>query len=205
MADTFLATLDLAGTFVFAISGAAAGVKHRLDLFGVLVLSFAAGNAGGITRDVLIGAIPPAAINNWQYTVVSVFAGFTTFYWYSVVNRLRTPVLVFDAVGLSLFAVDGTTKALAFHLGPVAAPLLGMLTGIGGGMLRDVLVSDVPAVFRAEIYAIAALAGAIIVVAGNILDFPRAPVTLVGALVCFLLRMISIRRGWKLPIAQASG
>ena len=184
MVGTFLAALDLTGTFVFALSGAAAAVKHRLDLFGVLVLSFAAGNAGGITRDVLIGAIPPAAISDWQYTAVSVLAGLTTFYCYPAFNRLRAPVLVFDAVGLSLFAVDGTTKALAFHLGLVAAPLLGMLTGIGGGMLRDVLVANVPEVFRAEIYAIAALAGATIVVAGNLLGLPNVPVVLLGAVVC---------------------
>src|SRR6516225_2713 len=124
MTDTFLAALDLIGTFVFAISGAVAGVKHRLDLFGVLVLSFVAGNAGGITRDVLIGAIPPVAINNWRYVLVAMLGGLATFYFYPLVNRLLTPVLVFDAVGLSLFAVDGTAKALAFHLGPVAAALL---------------------------------------------------------------------------------
>ena len=202
MAGTFLAALDLMGTFVFAISGAAAGVKHRLDLFGVLVLSFSAGNAGGIIRDVLIGAIPPVAINNWRYVAVSISAGLATFYWYPVVNRLRTPVLVFDAIGLSLFAVDGTAKALTFHLGPVAAPLLGTLTGIGGGILRDMFVSDVPAVFRAEIYAVAALTGAIIVVVGTILGLPTAATALIGAAVCFGLRLISIRRNWKLPIAE---
>jgi uncharacterized membrane protein YeiH len=202
MAGTFIAALDLIGTFVFAISGAIAGVRYRLDLFGVLVLSFAAGNAGGIVRDVLIGALPPVAINNWQYVLISLCGGLATFYWYPLVNRLRTPVLVFDAVGLSLFAVDGTAKALAFHLGPVAAALLGMLTGIGGGMLRDILVSNVPAVFRAEIYAVAALSAAVFVVFGNILGLPNAPVALAGAVLCFGLRIVSIRRGWKLPVAE---
>jgi len=198
----FLVVLDLGGTFVFALSGAAAGIKHRLDLFGVLVLAFVAANFGGITRDVLIGAVPPAAISDWRYVTVSAVAGVITFFWYPAIERLRSPVLVFDAVGLALFAVVGTSKALTFHLGPVAAPLLGMLTGIGGGLVRDVLVSDVPTVFRAEIYAVAALAGAVVVVLGHILHLPSAPVAIVAATLCFGLRMISIRRGWRLPIAS---
>ena len=93
-----------------------------------------AGNSGGIARDVMIGAVPPAAISDWRYVAVSILAGLITFYWYRIINRLSSPVLVFDAAGLALFAVSGAVKALAFHAGPVAATLLGMLTGIGGGM-----------------------------------------------------------------------
>src|SRR4051812_31234917 len=130
--EKLLLVLDLIGTFVFALSGATAGVKSRLDLFGVLVLSYAAGNAGGITRDLLIGSVPPAAINDWRYLVVSLLAGIITFWRPSVTNRLRSPVLLFDAAGLGLFAVSGTQKALALGLHPVMAALLGMLTGIGG-------------------------------------------------------------------------
>ena len=202
---TFLVVLDLIGTFVFALSGAAAGVKHRLDLFGVLVLSFVAANFGGIRRDVLIGAVPPAAVADWRYVAVSVLAGLITFCWSGAIDRLRSPVLVLDAAGLALFAVAGTLKALDFHLGPVAAPLLGMLTGIGGGLVRDVLVSDVPAVFRAEIYAVAALAGAVVVVIGRSMSLPNAVVAMAGAALCFGLRMISIRRGWRLPVARVPG
>ena len=116
---TLLLVLDLVGTFVFALSGAMAGVKHRLDLFGVLVLSYAAGNAGGITRDLLIGAVPPAAISDWRYLAVSLLAGIVTFWRPSVIDRLRSPVLLFDAAGLGLFAVAGTQKALTFGLHPV--------------------------------------------------------------------------------------
>src|SRR5579883_1318207 len=158
--NTLLVAFDLGGTFVFALSGATAGVKHKLDLFGVLVLSFAAGNAGGITRDLMIGAIPPAAMSEWRYVTVSILAGLITFYGFRIIDRLSSPVLVFDAAGLGLFAVAGAGKALAFHAAPVAATLLGMLTGIGGGMVRDVLVSEVPAVLRTELYAVAALIGA---------------------------------------------
>jgi uncharacterized membrane protein YeiH len=198
---TFLKALDLAGTFAFALSGAAAGMKHRLDLFGVLVLSFVAATFGGIARDVLIGAVPPAAIRDPSYLSISVLAGLVSFYWFAATRRLGTFVQVFDAAGLSLAAVAGALKALAFHLGPVAAALLGMLTGIGGGLIRDVLVSEVPAVFRSEIYAVAALAGAAVIVAGDLLGLPSAPTALGGALLCFALRMLSIRRGWRLPVA----
>jgi uncharacterized membrane protein YeiH len=202
---TLLTVLDLAGTFVFALSGASAGVRHRLDLFGVLVLSFAAGNSGGIARDVLIGAVPPGGLADWRYLAVSAAAGLVTFYWHPFVDRLRSPVLLFDAAGLALFAVVGTSRALAFHLGPVPAVLLGVLTGTGGGMVRDVLVSEVPAVLRAEIYAVAALAGGAVVVAGHALALPSALSTGAGAALCFGLRYVAIRRGWQLPVARPAG
>src|SRR5262249_26574622 len=125
--STLLLAFDLGGTFVFALSGATAGVKPRLALFGVLVLSFAARKSGGIARDLMIGAIPPAAILGLRYVAVSMLAGLMTFYWYRIINRLSNPVLVFDAAGLALFAVSGAGKALAFHSGPVAATLLGTL------------------------------------------------------------------------------
>lgn len=203
LVSTLLTAFDLGGTFVFALSGATAGVKHRLDLFGVLVLSFAAGNSGGIARDVMIGAIPPAAINEWRYVAVSIVAGLITFYWYRVVDRLNSPVLVFDAAGLALFAVAGAGKALAFHAGPVAAMLLGMLTGIGGGMVRDVLVREIPTVLRTELYAVAALLGAAVVVVGSMLHLPSSVAATLGAVLCFGLRFMAMRRGWQLPIARS--
>jgi uncharacterized membrane protein YeiH len=199
---SLLLVLDLVGTFVFAISGASVGVMRRLDLFGILVLSFVAGNFGGITRDVLIGSIPPAAMSDWRYLAVSILAGVVTFRWHSAVDRLRSPVLVFDAAGLALFAVSGAQKALAFGLNPIMAALLGMLTGVGGGMVRDVLVADIPTVLRADLYAIAALAGAAVVVIGNLLQLPPTVTTIVGALLCFGLRLMAIHRGWHLPAAR---
>jgi uncharacterized membrane protein YeiH len=202
---TLLLVLDLVGTFVFALSGATAGVKHRLDLFGVLVLSVAAGNAGGITRDLLIGAVPPAAIHDWRYLAVSVFAGIVTFWRPSIIDRLRSPVLLFDAAGLGLFAVAGTQIALGFGLNPVMAALLGMLTGIGGGMTRDVLLAEIPTVLRADLYAVAALAGAVVVVIGAAVQLPATAVTIAGAVLCFALRFMGIRRGWHLPVADGLG
>lgn len=201
--ETLVLALDLVGTFVFALSGAMAGVRHRLDVFGILVLAFAAGNAGGMTRDVLIGAVPPAAIANWPYIGVSLLAGLLTFQAHHLVRRLRDALLIFDALGLSVFAVSGALKAIAFGLNPLAAVLLGTLTGIGGGMLRDVLVREVPTVLRAELYAVAALAGATVVVVGGLLRLPSAPVAIAGALLCFGLRLVALRRGWELPVPRA--
>lgn len=197
--------LDLGGTFAFALSGAMAGVRRRLDLFGVLVLSFAAATFGGITRDLLIGAVPPAALVDWRYLAVSLAAGLLTFFWSALIERLRNPVRMLDAMGLALFAVAGTQKALAFGLSPVMAALLGMLTGIGGGVARDVLLSEIPAVLRADLYAVAALAGAAVVVAGHLLEVPIILSAVVGGLVCFGLRMLAIRRGWSLPVARERG
>jgi uncharacterized membrane protein YeiH len=201
---SLLLVLDLAGTFVFAISGASAGVTRRLDLFGTLVLSFVAGNLGGITRDVLIGSVPPAAISDWRYLAVSLLAGVITFFWAPAIDKLRSPVLIFDAAGLALFAVSGAYKALAFGLNPVMAALLGMLTGIGGGMARDILVAEIPTVLRSDIYAVAALVGAAVVVIGQLLDMPAAATAIAGAFLCFALRLLAIKRGWRLPVARYS-
>jgi uncharacterized membrane protein YeiH len=199
---TLVLTLDLVGTFVFALSGATAGARRRLDIFGVLVLSFVAANSGGIVRDLLIGATPPAAISDWRYLGVSMLAGVVIFFWYPLINRLRSPVLFFDAVGLALFCVAGAQKALVFGLEPVMAALLGMLTGIGGGIARDVLLSNVPAVFRSDIYAVAALAGAAVVVIGDALHLPTTATAIAGALLCFVLRMAAVRFDWHLPRAR---
>ncbi|MGH7531430.1 MAG: trimeric intracellular cation channel family protein [Gemmatimonadales bacterium] len=202
---TLVLVLDLCGTFVFALSGAMLGIKHRFDLFGVLVLSFVAANFGGIIRDVLIGAVPPPGIADWRYIAVPVLAGLATFRWGSIIDRMHDSVQIFDAGGLALFAVSGALKALHADLGPVTAVMLGMLTGIGGGMVRDVLAGEVPAVLRREVYAVAALAGAAVVVAGSMMQLPTAAVTVVGAVLCFALRFLAIRRGWQLPVAGRSG
>jgi uncharacterized membrane protein YeiH len=203
--ETLVLALDLFGTLVFAISGATAGVRHRLDVFGVLVLAFAAGNAGGMTRDLLIGAVPPAAIGDARYIVVSLVAGLLTLQFHATLRRMRDAVLVFDGGGLALFAVSGALKALAFGLNPIAAILLGMVTGVGGGMLRDVLVAQIPTVLRAELYAVAALSGASVVVVGALLGLPSAPLAIAGAAVCFGLRLLALRRGWNLPTPRPAG
>ena len=200
--DAWLVSLDLIGTFVFALSGAAGGVKHRLDLFGVLVLSIAAATAGGLVRDVLIGSIPPAAIDDFRYILVPICAGLVMFWAQKIVAQLRHAVLLLDAAGLATVVISGTYKALSFGLNPVAACLLGVLTGIGGGMVRDLLVQEIPIVLRREIYAVAGLAGALVVVLGHYWRLPPTVVAVVAAILCFGLRLISIRRNWQLPLAE---
>lgn len=202
--STLVLVLDLCGTFVFALSGAMVGIKHRLDLFGVLVLSYAAANVGGILRDLLIGAVPPPGIADWRYIAVPVLAGLAMFRRDWIADRMRDAVQIFDAGGLALFAVSGAEKALNFHMGPVTAVLLGMLTGIGGGMVRDVLATEVPSVLRGDVYAVAALAGAAMVVIGHMLHFPSAVAAIAGAVLCFGIRFEAIRRGWQLPVARWS-
>ena len=197
-----LLVLDLTGTFVFAISGGMLGARRKLDIFGILVLSFAASSAGGITRDLLIGAVPPAAISDWRYLAVSLGAGGLSFFCSSLIVRLRAAVLVFDAAGLALFAVAGSQKALAYGLNPPMAALLGMLTGIGGGIARDLLVARTPVVLRSDLYALAALAGAAVVVVGHQLNWPVVSTAIAGAVVCCGLRLMAIRYGWNLPVAR---
>jgi uncharacterized membrane protein YeiH len=203
-AKLLLQTLDLLGTFFFALSGGATGVKNSLDLFGVMVLSFAAGNAGGITRDILMGSLPPTALSDWNYLGVSLVAGLATFFSYPAIERFRGPILLFDAAGLALFAVSGTQKALAYGLSPVTAVLLGMLTGIGGGIVRDLLVTEIPTVLRADLYAVAALGGAAVVVTGHTLHFSPTVTAVAGAALCFGLRLMAIFCSWRLPIARPS-
>ncbi len=204
MTSTFVSLLDFIGTFAFAISGALVAVRHRLDLFGVLVLAFAAATAGGIVRDVLLGATPPGSVLDWRYLGVSMLAGLLTFFWHDQVERMRNPVQLTDAIGLSLFAVIGSGKALAAGLGPGGAIMLGILSGVGGGIARDVLVAQVPSVLQRELYAVAALAGAGVVVTGHALSLPGGPVAVAGAVLCFLIRWLAIRRGWRLPLPRAS-
>lgn len=202
MTSPFVTLLDFIGTFAFAISGGLVATRHRLDLFGVLVLAFAAATAGGILRDLVLNAIPVSLVD-WRYVAVSTAAGLLTFYAREHVERISSPVQLFDAAGLGLFAVIGAEKALAAGLGPVGAVMLGVLTGVGGGIARDVLVAQVPSVLRrTELYAVAALAGAIVLVAGHALALPMAPVAVAGAMLCFVLRWLALRRGWKLPVAE---
>src|SRR3954454_23308382 len=161
---TLILALNLAGTFVFGLSGGLAAVRAKLDLFGVVVLAGVVGLAGGITRDLLIGT-PPATFRDWRYLAAVGAAGLVSFFAGATVAQAQRGVLVFDALGLSVFCVAGASKALDFGLGPVQAVLLGAITGVGGGILRDVLLSDVPFVLRKELYAIPALLGAAVVVA----------------------------------------
>jgi uncharacterized membrane protein YeiH len=194
--------LDGVGTLVFAVSGGLPGVRKRFDLFGILFLSFVVAVTGGVMRDLFIGAVPPAAITQIRYVVIAVCAGFITFFWSRDVEPLQRPILLLDAVGLGLFAVVGTEKAIAYHIHPVMAALLGMLSGIGGGMARDVLAGDTPFVLRSDLYALAALAAAAVVSASHAIGAPAAYAMVLGAALCIFLRMMAIYRGWRAPVPR---
>ena len=198
--EPFLIALDLAGIFVFAISGALVAVRKELDVFGVLVLAGTTGLGGGFLRDVLIGATPPAALADWRYLMVPVAAGLVTFWYHPTVGRLERQVGVLDAFGLALFCVTGALKSLEYGLGPLPAALMGMVTGIGGGMLRDLLAGRVPAIFRGELYATPALAGAAIAVAGARLEQPVVLSAVLGGGVCLAWRLLAIWRHWHTPM-----
>jgi uncharacterized membrane protein YeiH len=194
-----LVVLDLAGIFVFALSGGLVAVRKELDMFGVLVLAGITGLGGGFLRDLLIGAVPPASLDDWRYLIVPVVAGLVTFWFHPALGRRERLVTLFDAAGLGLFCVTGALKAVAFGLGPVPAALMGMLTGIGGGMLRDLLAGRVPVVFRGELYATPALVGAALAVAGAEAGIPGSVVAVPAAAVCIGWRLLAVRRGWSAP------
>jgi uncharacterized membrane protein YeiH len=197
-----LLTLELAGIFVFALSGGLVAVRKHLDIFGVLVLAGTTGLGGGFLRDVLIDATPPAALDDWRYLIVPVAAGLTTFVFHPALGRMERLVNVFDAAGLGLFCVTGALKALEYGLGPIPAALMGMVTGIGGGMARDLLAGRVPVVFSSELYATPALAGAAWAVFAHHQGWQIAVVALPGVLVCFGWRVLAISRNWRAPVAS---
>jgi uncharacterized membrane protein YeiH len=197
-------SLNWIGAFVFALSGAIAGVERRFDVFGVLVLAFVTAVAGGVARDVLIGAVPPEALVSARPLAISIVAGLLGFVGHRWLDKLRSPQLVFDAAGLAVFAATGTAKALEHGLSPLMAAVLGMVSGIGGGVVRDVLTMRVPTVLTSEIYAVAALAGAGVVAAGFVAGAPQGAALIGGVALCFFLRIIANYRGWRLPRAGAS-
>jgi uncharacterized membrane protein YeiH len=195
---TLILWLNLLGTFVFGLSGGLAAIRARLDVFGVLVLAGVVGLAGGVVRDLLIGA-PPATFRDWRYLAAVGAAGAVCFFAGAAVERVQRSVLFFDAMGLAVFCVAGASKGLAFHLGPVQATILGAITAIGGGMLRDVLLSEVPVVLRRELYAIPALAGAGIVAVAHVAGSSSGVFALFGAAVCLAMRLTGIRYDLDAP------
>jgi len=193
--------LDLTGTFAFAISGATAARQRGLDLFGILAIAFIVACGGGIIRDLCIGSIPPAGLTNWRYLVTAFTASVITIGLFSLVQRLNRPVIFFDALGLSLFAVTGAQKSLAFGHNAEVAILLGITTAVGGGVLRDILLNRVPVILEKEIYASAALVGATIVVLGNHFKWLPSDLTaLIALIVCFGLRLLALHFHWNLPV-----
>jgi uncharacterized membrane protein YeiH len=196
-ADLIL-VLNLAGTFVFGLAGGIAGVRKRLDIFGVVVLALAVGMAGGIVRDLLIGR-PPETFRDWRYLAVAGAAGLVTFLAPRAVERSRRQLDILDAAGLALFCVAGASTALDFDVPPVQAVVLGAITGIGGGMVRDILVNEIPEVLRGGLYAVPALLGASVVVVAAEAGSQSTAFPLMGMVLCFTVRIVALRRDVHLP------
>jgi uncharacterized membrane protein YeiH len=198
--DLLLLIVDLMGVSVFAVEGAMAGIRAQLDLLGLLVISFATALGGGMIRDVLIGAIPPNSVRDWRYPATAFAGGGAVFFFYQIIQHIPPQLMItLDAIGLSLCAIAGAGKAIEFGINPMLAVLVGAVTGVGGGTTRDILLNKVPAVLNTDVYAAAALAGALVVVLGLRLNLPRWLVMTSGAVACFLLRMVAVWRHWNLP------
>ncbi len=198
--DRILFAADMAGTLLFAVEGATAGLTGNLDLLGLMVLAFATALGGGIVRDVLIGDVPPAALRNWRYAAVAFSGAAIVFSLHHFVLAIPANlIMVLDAAGLSLFAIAGTEKALLHKLHPFIAVLLGTVTAVGGGTIRDLFLARTPRVLEADVYATAALAGSIVMILIGKTRLSPVIAAFTGGTVCFLLRVVSVWQHWNLP------
>jgi uncharacterized membrane protein YeiH len=205
MAITALVVLDLVGTFAFALNGALIAVRTtRLDIVGVVTLGMITALGGGTIRDVFLDALPPATFVDWRYLVVAAVGGLLAFFTGHYLERIYGAINVLDAAGLSLFAVTGALKALDLGFGPVQAVVVGGITGVGGGTLRDVLIRQVPSVLSSGLYAVPAIVGATAVVVSDLLDL-RGPVATIGAAgLCFAIRMLGVHFDVNAPFPPGS-
>jgi uncharacterized membrane protein YeiH len=198
--ETIVLVADLAGTAAFAAEGAISAMQSGLDLLGVMVLSFAVALGGGVIRDLLIGATPPNAVRDWRYPALAFLTGLLTFVFHAEARNLSAPLLMaLDAAGLALFAVAGAQKALSYGIGPFISTLMGTITGVGGGVVRDILLARVPMVLVADIYASAAFAGGVVLVVGRRFGLSPMAAALLSGAACFVLRVASVAYGWQLP------
>ncbi|MET9312834.1 TRIC cation channel family protein [Kribbella sp. NPDC003505] len=198
--STFL-IVDLTGTFAFALNGALTALRVvRVDIVGVVTLGMCTALGGGIIRDILLDALPPATFSDWRYLTVAAGGGLVAFVFGRHLDRVAKPILVLDAAGLSLFAVSGALKGLEFGVGFSQAVILGTITAVGGGTLRDILIREIPSVLTSGLYAIPALLGALVVVAADRLGAAGLPAAVVAAGVCFVIRMLGVRYDLNAPV-----
>lgn len=195
-----LAGVDVGATLVFAVEGALAGAAVGVDVLGLFVVAFATALGGGIVRDLIIGDVPPAAFRSTLYPLVAFAGALVVMLLHTVLEgHAESAIDVLDAVGLSLFAVVGAAKALDHGLQPLSAVMLGAVSAVGGGVIRGVLLDEVPTVLRADVYATAALLGAAVMVGASLLRVTRARAMVAGAAACFGLRMTAVWLDWNLP------
>ncbi len=201
--STLQLALELSGTFVFGLNGALTAMEaENLDIVGVIVLAVITGLGGGSIRDVLIGTLPPAAFRDWRYLAVGGGAGIVAFVARHLWVRLQRLITVFDAAGLALFCVTGTTTAFAAHLGPFQSVVLGTITGVGGGTIRDVVIRRVPTVLSSGLYAIPAACGATLTALSLSFHFYSGTIAIVAAALCFVIRMAGVHFNLNVPISH---
>jgi uncharacterized membrane protein YeiH len=199
-AATLLLAIDLVGTGLFAAEGASMALNARLDLLGVLVIAVVTATGGGIIRDVLLGDTPPSSVRDWRYFFTALVAGAGVFLLHSATHFENLSLItLLDAAGLSFFAVAGAAKAVQFGLHPLLCIMMGGITAVGGGALRDVLINRVPIVLRGDVYATAALLGAAVTVTCLRLKLHPAVASSLGIVSCFVLRMMAVHFHWNLP------
>ena len=195
-----LFAVDLAGTLLFGIEGATAAIAGHLDLLGLTVLAFSTALAGGIIRDLMIGAVPPSSLRDWRYSAMAFAGAAIVFFLHRFVQGIPgTVMVVLDAAALALFAVAGTQKALIYKMHPFVAILLGTITAVGGGTLRDILLARIPLVLRADVYATAAMAGSAGMILSRKMGLSPTLAAFLGGVLCFGLRLVSVWRHWNLP------
>lgn len=198
--DFLLLVVDLMGVLVFAVEGGLAAARASLDVLGLAVIAMATALGGGILRDILIGAIPPNSVRDWRYPGTALLGAGAVFFFLPMIQAVPQGLLTtLDAAGLALCAIAGAGKAVEFGIHPLLAIMMGAITGVGGGTMRDILLNRVPGVLRSDVYAAAALAGALVVVVGLRMQIPRWVTMTAGATVCFMLRMVAVWQHWNLP------
>lgn len=199
-ADVILWVLNFLGLVAFAFSGAIAALKRKTDIVGMIILSLVASICGGITRDILIGDLPPEIMHSYLPLIIALSTGLITFFFSNHIHKYAYPIDFFDAIGLGLFTVVGADKALAFGIDPIWSIGLGSVTGVGGGVIRDVLLARVPNILRKEIYFTPAILGASIVVIGKSLFAIESSLFMIlGAIICTGVRLFTLRYGWHMP------
>jgi uncharacterized membrane protein YeiH len=196
-------TLDLIGIFVFAISGALLAVRKNFDVFGMAVLAEVTALGGGLFRDLVIGAVPPAAFTDLGYFLTPLLATLLVFFLHPQVERIQVAVNVFDAAGLGLFCVAGTIKAYEYGLGLTASAGLGLTTAVGGGVLRDVLANEVPSLLRwdRDLYAVPAIVGSALAALCIRYDSLNPLTSSLAVITAFVLRLLAMRYHWRAPRA----
>jgi len=199
MTEDLILIFDFAGTFAFAVSGALAAAEKKFDLFGALFLGFVTAIGGGTTRDMMLGSTPVAWLQNPSYFYVIILAVACTFLFRATILKFRKGLFFFDTIGISVFTIIGIQKGLQVEIHAPIAVMLGIMTAVMGGIIRDVLCNEIPLIFHKEIYATACLSGGVFFILLMKFDVSEPIIALVAATVIFSIRSLSVRYGWALP------